>query len=336
MKRPSRATLVVLACIVAGLTVLAAACGGDDGTPASAEPAAGDSGGSEASGDLSGRIRIDGSSTVAPLTTLAAEEFQRDNSDVRITVGISGSGGGFERFCNGETDLSDASRAIEAEEARACADNGVDFVEFQVATDALTVVVNAENDWVTCLTTDQLATLWAPESEGAVRSWADLDPAFPDVPLLLAGPGTDSGTFDYFTDQINGKEGASRADYTASEDDNIIVQAVEGDEGGTGYFGFSYFKENPGALKAVEIDGGEGCVAPSVETALTGEYSPLSRPLYVYANVDSFARPEVRAFMRFYLEDEMGLAEAALFVPLSEQQLADQTAAFESAASGTS
>jgi phosphate transport system substrate-binding protein len=335
--------LALLALVALAIGV-AAGCGGDDSSAepaapaepaeepadatAPAEPAAPANG-----GEIEGDVQIDGSSTVAPLSTLAAEEFQIANSGARITVGISGTGGGFERFCNGETDLSDASRPIEDDEVQACAEAGVEFVEFRVATDALTVVVNPENDWVECLTVEQLSTIWGPEAEGTVTSWADVDPSFPDVPLTLAGPGTDSGTFDYFTDVVNGEEGASRADYTASEDDNIIVQAVQGDTGGTGYFGFSYFVENPDALKAVEVDGGGGCVAPSVETALSGEYSPLARPLFVYANVESFARPVVREFMRFYLENEPALAEAALMVPLSDDQLAEAMAAFEAAAS---
>ena len=307
-----RRGVATTALILTALALLVAACGG----------------GGSGSG-LEGRIEIDGSSTVAPLTTLAAEEFQIDNSGVRITVGISGSGGGFERFCNGETDLSNASRAITKDEAQACADNDVKLVELRVASDAVTVVLNPDNDWVTCLTTEQLAMIWAPESEGSVDSWDDVDPSFPDEPLRLAGPGTDSGTFDYFTDEINGAEGASRADYTASEDDNIVVQAVQGEIGGIGYFGFSYFLENPDALVAAEIDGGAGCVAPGIDTVLSGDYTPLSRPLYLYVNTDSLLDPAVQEFMRFYLHYEMGLAEAALFIPLTEEQLAEQTAALE-------
>lgn len=313
--------------LIAIMAAVAAGCGGDDSS--SSEP-----GSAPAEGEaVEGSIQIDGSSTVAPLTTLAAEEFQIANSGARVTVGISGTGGGFERFCAGETDLSNASRPIKDEEAEDCASNGVEFVEFRVATDALTVVVNPENDWVDCLTVDQLATIWEPEAEGSVNNWVDVDPAYPDEKLTVAGPGTDSGTFDYFTETINGEGGASRADYTASEDDNVIVQAVQGEKGGTGYFGFSYFVENPDALKAVSIDGGSGCVAPSLETALSGEYAPLSRPLLVYASVESLQDPVVSEFMRFYLENEPALAEASLMVPLSEEQLADALTAFETATS---
>ena len=216
---------------------------------------------------------------------------------MQITVGVSGTGGGFERFCRGETDLSNASRAIDDDEAQICTDAAIDYTEFQVANDALTVVVNTENDWVDCLTVEQLAAIWGPDS--TVSSWSDIDPSFPDEKLTLFGPGTDSGTFDYFTDAINGEEGASRSDYAASEDDNTIVTGVSGETGGLGYFGFSYFEENQDTLKALEIDGGDGCVAPSVESAQDGTYTPLSRPLFVYAKNESFARPEVEAFVGY-------------------------------------
>ena len=193
-----------------------------------------------------------------------------------MTVGISGTGGGFERFCRGETDLSNASRAIDEEEVAICEENGVEYVELQVANDALTVVVNSTNDWATCLTVDELKKIWEPGS--TVSSWRDVRASFPDEPLELFGPGTDSGTFDYFTDAINGEEGASRTDYQASEDDNVIVQGVKGTPGGLGYFGFSYFEENQDTLEAVEVDDGSGCVAPSAETAQAGDYTPLARP----------------------------------------------------------
>ena len=305
---------VTIGAIAAGGLVAVAGCGGG------------------ASGGFEGRVEIDGSSTVAPLTTLAAEEFTIDNPRARITVGISGTGGGFERFCNGEIDLADASRPIKDEEVEACAEEGVEFIEFAVATDAVTVIVSPENDWVECVTVEQLATIWSPESEGSVSSWSDVDPSFPDEKLTLAGPGTDSGTFDYFTDVVNGDEGASRADYTASEDDNVIVQAIRGTRGGTGYFGFSYFVQNPDALKALLVDGGNGCASPSIETALSGEYAPLARPLFVYANVESFREEIVREFMRFYLENAPEIAEVALFVPLSDDQRQEALDIFESAA----
>lgn len=338
MRHRLRRKLLLFVLAAIGIAVLAAGCGGGDGeegtpalAPAPADPGAPPPPPAPAPADLSGRIEADGSSTVGPLTTLAAEEFQALHSDVQITVGISGSGGGFERFCRGETDLSNASRPIKDSEVEECQANGIDFVEFRVVTDALTVVVNPENDFVDCLTLAQLNTIWAPESEGMITNWNQVDPSFPDLELSLAGPGTDSGTFDYFTDEVNGDEGASRADYQASEDDNVIVQAVQGDRGGTGYFGFSYFVENPTAVKALEIDGGSGCVVPSVEAALAGDYSPLSRPLFVYAKVESFTRPEVQEFIRFYLNNTQTLAETALYVPLSAEQQADAIASFEAA-----
>jgi phosphate transport system substrate-binding protein len=282
---------------------------------------------------LSGRVQADGSSTVGPLTTSAAELFREEQPDVNITVGTSGTGGGFERFCAGETDVSNASRPIdEEEEVPLCEEGGVEYTELQVAVDALTVVVNAENDWATCLTTDQLQAIWEPKS--TIGNWADVPGGdFPDEEMPLAGPGTDSGTFDYFTDEINGEEGASRSDYTASEDDNVIVQAVQGDPGALGYFGFTFYEENQDTLKALEVDGGDGCVAPSSETAQSGEYAPLSRPLFVYVKNESLERPEVQAFMRFYFDNLEGIAEQAQFITMPSEQIAEQQDKLEQAIS---
>jgi phosphate transport system substrate-binding protein len=294
---------------------------------------AGDDGGGDttAQSDLSGRIEADGSSTVGPYTTAAAERFRASNPDVRITVGVSGTGGGFERFCAGETDLSNASRAIKDEERELCEQEGVEFVEFHIANDALTVVVNAENDWATCLTVEELQKAWEPGSK--VNNWSQIRDGFPDERLRLFGAGTDSGTFDYFTDAINGEEGASRSDYSATEDDNVTVEGVSGNRGGMGYFGLSYYEQNQQALKALEIDGGDGCVAPSVETAQSGAYTPLSRPLFIYAKTESFAQPEVEAFIEFILENEAEIAEAAQFVSLTDEQLEQARAGFEAATS---
>jgi len=278
---------------------------------------------------LSGRIQADGSSTVGPFTTAAAERFREVEPDVQVTVGVSGTGGGFERFCRGETDLSNASRPIKDEEAKICEDAGIEYVEFQVANDALTVVVNKDNDWVDCLTVNQLKKMWEPGSK--IDSWNDVDPSFPEEKLSLFGAGTDSGTFDYFTDVIVGEEGASRSDYSASEDDNTTVTGVSGEKGGLGYFGFSYFEENQDTLKALEIDGGDGCVAPSVENAQNGTYMPLSRPLFVYAKQESFAKPEVEAFVQYALDNETEIAAAAQFVPLTDEQLQKATSDFEAA-----
>jgi phosphate transport system substrate-binding protein len=322
--RPSL-RLVLLGLLALVLAVGATGCGREDDSDANAaSPSTGsDTGATE---ELSGSVEVDGSSTVGPLTTAAAEGFREEQPGVNVTVGIAGTGGGFERFCAGETDISNASRPIdEEEEAPVCADAGIEYTEIKVATDALTVVVNPENDWVDCLTTDQLAAIWGPDSK--VKNWKDVPGGdFPDEPLVLAGPGTDSGTFDYFTDVINGEEGASRSDYTASEDDNVTVQAVESDKGAMGYFGFTYYEENQDQLKALAIDSGNGCVDPSAESAQDGSYAPLSRPLFIYVKNESLQRPEVAGFLRFYTENIASIAQSAQFIELTpeeEQEAAD-------------
>jgi phosphate transport system substrate-binding protein len=290
------------------LALVAAGCGGSGGGAA---------------------VEADGSSTVGPFTTKAAEDFKAQGG-ADVTVGISGTGGGFERFCQGETDISNASRAIEEDEIATCKENGVEYVELQVATDALTNVVNPANDWATCLTVDQLNAIWEPGSK--VTSWKQVDPSFPDVPLKLYGAGTDSGTFDYFTKAINGEEGASRSDFSATEDDNVTVQGVAGDKGALGYFGFSYFEENQDTLKALEVDGGGGCVAPGIETAQDGSYTPLSRPLFMYVKLSSLEDdPAVAEFARFALENEQAIAEEARFVPMSQEQVDEQLQKLEDA-----
>jgi phosphate transport system substrate-binding protein len=278
-------------------------------------------------GDLSGTIRIDGSSTVAPLSEAIAEQFQAENSGVRVTVGTSGTGGGFEKFCAGETDISDASRAIEPEEEDLCKQDGVGFQEVHVATDALTVMINNENP-VACLTVDQLNAVWGPDSE--ISNWNEipgLEEDF-DETLALFGPGTDSGTFDYFTESINGEEGVTRKDYNnVGEDDNATVKGVEGSPGGMGYAGFSFYQENEGNLKALEVDNGKGCVPPAVETAQKGEYAPLSRPLFMYPSQQALQKPEVKAFIAYYLENVNSVAESLGFVPLTDAQLSASEAA---------
>jgi phosphate transport system substrate-binding protein len=271
-------------------------------------------------GSSGGKVRIDGSSTVYLLTAVAAEDFQLAQPGIPVTVGSSGTGGGFARFCRGETDANNASRAIKDVEAEDCARNGIEYAQLSVAVDALTVVVNKNNDWATCLTLDQLAAMWEPGS--TVNNWNQIDPNFPDVPLRLFGPGTDSGTFDYFTDVVNGEEGASRTDFTPSEDDNVTVQGVVGSPGGLGYFGFTYYEENADQLRAVEIDSGDGCVAPSAQTAQDGTYTPMARPLFVYPSVQALARPEVRDFFTFYINNDASIAEGADYIPLNEEQSA--------------
>jgi len=313
-----RRRLAPFAVAGAAALVLAACGGGNDPENTSATE------GSDSEA-LSGSVVVDGSSTVFPLTSAAAELFAAEQPDVQVSVGQSGTGGGFEKFCAGETDISDASRPIADDEIAICEENGVTHDEFSIANDGLTVVVNAENDWATCLTVEQLNAIWAPDS--TIATWNEVDPSFPDEPLVLAGPGTDSGTFDYFTDAINGEEGASRTDYQASEDDNVIVQAVQGSAGAMGYFGYSYYEENAETLKALEVDGGGGCVAPSPETVQDGSYSPLGRQLYIYPSAEALERPEVEGFVRFYIENIDEIVGAAGFIGLNDEQkttLSDQ------------
>ena len=320
-------TLLLLALAAALLAFVATGCGREEDEGDGGVAGTTSSGGEQ----LSGTVLIDGSSTVGPLTTSAAESFRNEQPDVNIEVGVSGTGGGFERFCADETDISNASRPIdEEEEVPLCQDAGIEYTEFQVGVDALTVVVNTENDWVDCLTVDQLKTIWEPKAEGKIMNWNQVDPSFPDQELSLAGPGTDSGTFDYFTDEINGEEGASRSDYTPSEDDNVIVQAVSGDTGGLGYFGFTYYEENEDTLKALGVDGGEGCVEPSVDTARDGSYAPLSRPLFIYVKNESLQRPEVRGFVEYFLTNSIQLAEDALFIPVPDEQVDENLSMLES------
>jgi phosphate transport system substrate-binding protein len=284
-----------------------------------------DSDSADAGSGVSGSVRVDGSSTVAPLASFAAEKFQEANSGARVTVGTSGTGGGFEKFCKSETDVNNASRPIKDEELAICEANGVETTELQVAVDAITVVVNKDNDFATCLTTEQLKKIWEPDSK--VTNWNQVDASFPDLGIKLYGPGTDSGTFDYFTDEINGEEGASRTDYNPSEDDNIIVQGVEGDKGSLGYFGFTYYEENADKLSVVQIDSGDGCVAPSVETAQDGTYTPLSRPLFVYPSHTAIKEnAAAKAFVDYFVQNDTEIAEEAAFIPLNEEQRAKLTA----------
>jgi phosphate transport system substrate-binding protein len=282
---------------------------------------------------LSGEIVSDGSSTVGPLTQAVAEEFNGQAPNVQISVDISGTGGGFERFCAGETDVQNASRAIEEDEIAACAENGVDWYEFEVAYDGLTVVTNTENTWLTCITTDQLKQLWQKESPAT--TWADLNPDYPADTVNLYGPGTDSGTFDFFVETILGED-EIREDFTPSEDDNVLVEGVAGDVNALGYFGLAYYEANQDTLNAVAVDAGDGnCVAPSPETVQDGTYAPLSRPLYVYVKDESLQRPEVQEFTRFYLSEAPALAAEVGYVASPEETYAEDVASFEAAISGT-
>lgn len=339
-KTGSRKLLTLAAGLVAIGVVAFAACGSDDdgagdptsgaggNTPGATAPAS--NGGEFDYDGLSGEIRIDGSSTVFPISEAVAEEFASAASDVRVNVAFSGTGGGFERFCRGEIDVSDASRPIKDDETAACASGGItDVLEFQVAIDALTVVANPENDFLECLTVQQLHDIFTGKS----TQWNQVDPSFPEDGIDLFFPGTDSGTFDYFVEAIieGVDENATHTgDGTASEDDNVLAQGVEGERNALGYFGFAYFQEAGQNLKAVAIDDGNGCVEPSLETALDGTYTPLSRPLFIYTR-ESFLqdRQEMLGFMNFYIENTNALSEEVGYVPLPDDLLAEQVTKIE-------
>ena len=263
---------------------------------------------------ITGTIEIDGSSTVFPITQAIAEEFQNLNPDVRVNVGISGTGGGFKRFTAGEIEISDASRPIKSSEAETAAQNNIEYIEFQIALDGLSIVVNKDNTWVDYMTVQELNMTWQPDS--TVSKWSDIRPEWPDQEIHLYGPGTDSGTFDYFTEVIVGTVDASRPDYTASEDDNVLVQGIAGDRYGLGYFGYAYYAENTDKLKIVPIDSGGGPITPTDQTINSGEYEPLSRPLFIYVNKEALARPEVKAFVTFYMENAERLAAEVGYTPL--------------------
>jgi phosphate transport system substrate-binding protein len=268
---------------------------------------------------IRGTVNADGSSTVAPFAQAAAESFERRYSGAHVLVGVSGTGGGFERFCKNETDLSNASRPIKLSEAAKCHDAGVGYIQFLVANDGISLVVNKNNTWATCLTTNELKKVWDKGSK--VDSWRDVRSSFPDVPLRLFGPGTDSGTFEFFTERINQKARQSRSDYLASEDDNVLVRGVAGERGGLGYFGLSYYLANKSRLKVLKVNGGAGCVAPSVATVQNRTYTPLSRGLFVYAKKRSFKRDVVAAFIKHMIVNEKTISTKAKIVPLTKAQL---------------
>jgi phosphate transport system substrate-binding protein len=306
--------------IVPGIAVIGlmlSACGSDED---------GGGSGTDNSG-VTGDVIVDGSSTVFPMAQAAEELFREEAPKAKVTVSEAGTGGGFERFCAGETDISNASRPIkEDEEAPICADAGIEYTELQVATDALTVVVHPDLE-VDCLTTEQLIELWAPGS--TINNWNQLDPSFPDQEISLFGPGTDSGTYDYMAADVIGDESeTTRDDYEASEDDNVLVQGVSGTEGATAYFGYSYYEQNADSLKALAIDNGEGCIEPSAETAQDGSYAPLARPLFIYVNNAKYTDNEATtAFVDFFIENLSAIAEAALFIPLSDELYAETESA---------
>lgn len=305
---------------IAALALTLSACGG------------GDAGSSEGGSDVSGSVSVDGSSTVYPMAVAAQELLAEETPDVEVAVSESGTGGGFEAFCAGQTDISNASRPIDEEEVAACEAEGIEFTELQVATDALTMVVHPDLA-VDCLTVDQIIALWGPDS--TATNWNEIDPSFPDQEISLFGPGTDSGTYDYMANDVIGAESeATRSDYEASEDDNVLVQGVAGTEGATGYFGYTYYEENADTLKALQIDGGNGCVEPSAETAQAGEYTPLARPLFVYVNNAKYNdNAATAAYVDYFIENLTEIAEIGQFIPLSEDLYAETQTALEGIAS---
>lgn len=285
-------------------------------------------------------IKIDGSSTVFPITEAVAEEFQKEQRDVKVTVGISGTGGGFQKFCRGETDISDASRPIKPTEIEACGKAGISFIELPVAYDGLAVLVNPKNTWAGSITTAELKKMWAPEAQGKVTRWSQVRAGWPDRELHLFGAGVDSGTYDYFTDAIVGKEGASRGDFTSSEDDNVLVQGISTDELALGFFGYAYYDENKNKLKLVAVDdgkdeNGKGPILPSAETVRNGTYQPLARPIFIYVSAKAAARPEIKAFVDFYLTKGPALVAEVGYVPLGDAayRLADDR--FQGGKAGT-
>lgn len=281
-------------------------------------------------------IRIDGSSTVFPITEAIAEEFQIATK-IKTTVGISGTGGGFKKFCRGETDMTQASRPILKEEMEACKAAGIEYIELPIAYDALTVVINKDNDFITSMTVDELKTMWEPSAQEKIKNWNQVNPAWPDRPLNLFGAGSDSGTFDYFTEAIMGKAKSSRGDFTASEDDNVIVRGVAGDVGAIGYFGFAYFAENQDMIKAVSIvpKAGEAAVPPSEENVMNGTYQPLSRPLFIYVNAKSAETPEVSNFIDYYIANSKELIQEVKFIPLPDNEYAAVTEHWKARKVGT-
>lgn len=313
--RPALASAVSLALL------LLAGCSQE-----AAAPAATAEGEAAAPAALAGTVRIDGSSTVLPISEAIAEEFLTAAPQVRVSVGSSGTGGGFKKFMANEIDINDASRPVKAEEVEMGTAAGIEYLEIEVAYDGLSIVVNPANTFVDYLTVAELKKIWEPGS--TVDSWNDVRPEWPDQPLRLYGAGTDSGTFDYFTEAVMGEAGASRPDYTASEDDNILVQGVAGDEGALGFFGFAYYEASASQLKLVPVDGGTGPISPSMQTISDGSYSPLSRPLFIYVNKASAARPEVRAFVDFYLDTAATIAADVGYVPLPADMYAADKAAF--------
>ncbi len=317
VRRLVSARSLLIVGLLAAMVFVACSSEEEPQAPATARPGESAREGADAMTDpLSGEIIIDGSSTVYPVTVAAAEEFRKEHPKVQIPVGVSGTGGGFKKFAAGETVISDASRPIKDSERELAAENGVDFIELTVAYDGLSVLVNPNNDWATCLSVEQLNEIWKPDS--TVSNWNQIDPSFPNIEIVLYGPDPDSGTFDYFTEEINGDTGVIRDDFFPAVDDNVLVQGIAGDRGALGYFGYAYYIANSDKLKLVAVDGGAGCVEPNDTTINDGSYIPLNRPLFIYVNIGALERDEVRAFVDFYLRNATDLAASVGYVGLPQ------------------
>jgi phosphate transport system substrate-binding protein len=316
MKRHTQSisTLIMSLAIVLGL----ASCGGNSENDTNKTTA------------LSGEIKIDGSSTVYPITEAVAEEFRVENPDVKITVGVSGTGGGFKKFTRGEIEIGNASRQIKEEEKVECEKSAIDYVELEVAFDGLAVIINPSNTWVDYLTVEELKKIWEPSAQGVIMKWSQIRAGWPNEEIHLFGPGVASGTYDYFTKAINGEEGASRGDYTASEDDNVLVQGISTDKLGLGFFGYAYYEENKDKLKLVGVKGDEGVVLPSQETVSNGTYKPLSRPIYIYVSNKAAEKVEVVEFVNFYLEFAPSIAKEVGYIPLPAETYLKQIEKFKS------
>ncbi len=280
-----------------------------------------------------GNILIDGSSTVYPITEAVAEEYRISQPNVQVTVGISGTGGGFKKFGRGEIDINDASRLIKEDEKAICAENNINFIELAIAYDGLAVIVNKENTWVDHFTIEELKKIWEPEAQGKITRWNQIRPEWPDKEMHLYGPGIASGTYDYFTEAIVGKSGASRGDYTASEDDNVLVQGINNDPNALGFFGLAYFEENQQKLKLVGVHNGQKVVLPNVETLKRGTYAPLSRPVYIYISDAAVKKPQVVDFVNFYLDNAPELVQDVGYILLPEEEYEKQKAKFNNFAS---
>lgn len=281
-------------------------------------------------GNLEGNIKIDGSSTVYPITEAVAEEFRTQQPNVNVTVGVSGTGGGFNKFVRGETDISDASRPIKEQEAADCKKNNIGFVELEIGFDGLAVLVSKQNTWLKDITVEELKKIWEPEAQNKITRWNQIRPDWPAEEFHLYGPGTASGTFDYFTEVIVGKSGASRGDYTASEDDNVLVQGIAGDKNGLGFFGLAYYEENMDKLNIVGVHNGTDVVVPNLETVKNGSYRPLSRPVFIYVSDAAVKRPEVVKFVQFYLDNAAALVQDVGYIPLTDDQYKQQADKFSS------